>query len=384
MTRLLRLLLRLFTLLIGVAAVVIVLGGAAWYVWQKTGGGGSGEPYAITLERLEHDLLGLYLYRLRGDLLAEPADPSDDTPRTFVVELGQAAITVAWRLEGQGLITDSETFIRLVQYHGLDRSIDHGIFELRRNMTMEEILRELQHGRMPSVSVSIPEGWRAEQIAEALEAKGVVSAAAFMAAVNEGGRGHELLLDRPPGSPTGAEGFLFPDTYELPKDTDPGIVLELMLDTWETKVWAELGEDAAAYDMTAQELITLASIVEREAVVAEERGLIAGVFWNRLREGMPLQADPTVMYAKGHNQETGRWWNPMLLEDALTVDSPYNTYLYAGLPPGPICNPGFAAIKAVIEPTETSYLFFVAKGDGSHWFAETYEEHLRYNEMRGN
>ena len=383
MKRATRVLLRLATALIGLLAVVLVLGGLLWYVWQTTQARGPEEGYEVTVDNLEHDLLGLYLHRLKAGLVATPVDPDDSTPRTFVIEPGQPLIMVAWDLEGRGLITDAEVFRRLVQYNGVDRYIQAGVYQLWPSMTMEEIMAQLQHGRMPTVSVTVPEGWRAEQIAEQLAGLDVVSSQAFLEAVARGRDDYEFLRDRPSESSASLEGFLFPDTYDLPKDAEPKVILDLMLATWDHKVWQKLAQAAQDHEATVYELITLASIVEREAVHDNEREIIAGVFWNRLKKRMPLQADPTVMYAKGYNEETERWWNPMLQEDAISVDSPYNTYLHSGLPPGPICNPGLAAIRAVIEPAETDYLFFVAKGDGSHWFAETYEEHLDYNEMRG-
>lgn len=128
--------------------------------------------------------------------------------------------------------------------------------------------------------------------------------------------------------------------------------------------------------MSIYEVVTLASIVEREAVVDEERPIIASVYLNRLNRGMYLQSDPTVQYAKGYSAESGRWWNPMIQEEAQSVDSPYNTFLYPGLPPGPICSPGLASIQAVLYPADTPYLFFFSKGDGTHAFSKTYEEHL--------
>src|SRR5450756_1148755 len=149
-----------------------------------------------------------------------------------------------------------------------------------------------------------------------------------------------------------------------------------MLKNWETHVPADLRARAGRQGLSLYRTVILASIVEREAQAPDERPIIAGVYINRLNQSMPLQSDPTVQYAKGYDPQTGKWWNPLLQADTQTVQSPFNTYLHTGLPPAPICNPGLASIQAAIDPQASDYLYFYAKGDGSHAFATTYEEHL--------
>jgi UPF0755 protein len=280
-----------------------------------------------------------------------------------------------------GLVKDPELFRRVVQYWDADGDIQAGAYVLRPNMAMEEIMRELQHGRLPAVTVTIPEGWRLEEIAALLAEKQLVDRDAFIAAARSPRADFESLLDRPEGRAPGVEGFLFPDTYQMPRGVTPERLIEIMLQNWDMKVPQSLRDKAAENGMSLYEVVSLAAIVEREAVVAEERPLIAGVYLNRLRIGMHLQSDPTVQYAKGFDPATGKWWNPMLQEEAITVVSPYNSFLNPGLPPGPICNPGLASIRGVVEPEESQYLFFYAKGDGSHAFALTYEEHLRNEQL---
>lgn len=163
----------------------------------------------------------------------------------------------------------------------------------------------------------------------------------------------------------------------MPIQVDIGTMVDIMLNGFDSRVSAELRSDIASQGKTLFEVLTVAAIVEREAVMAEERPVIASVYLNRLKKGMYLQADPTVQYAKGYDETDERWWGHMLQEEAVTTQSPYNTFLHPGLPPGPICNPGLAAIEAVVYPAETDYLFFYSKGDGSHAFAITYEGHLR-------
>jgi UPF0755 protein len=258
-------------------------------------------------------------------------------------------------------------------------------------MTMEELVLQLQHGRLLPVNVTVPEGWRAEQIAQWLETQGVVvSADEFMAAVRQGRSDLQFLLDRPAGSSASLEGYLFPAKYQFDQRSDPHDVIGQMLAAW-SSAWSdqipeELRQKAAEQHRTIYEVLTLAALVEREAVASEERPVIAGVYMNRIAQGMYLQADPTVQYAKGFDPVTGRWWAPMEQEEAITVVSPYNTFLNPGLPPGPICNPGVASIRAALEPDVSGgYLFFYAMHDegGHHAFARTYEEHLANEQLYG-
>jgi len=376
----LRLLLRLITFVLGISAAVFVLAGSFWYVWQDARGRAPQVSYMVTVKKLERAGLGLYL-RYRGADVTQPANAGDSRELTFVVRTGESVATVADNLKRMGLITDADLFGWMVRYWGADGDIQAGVYSLKPSMTMEEIMRQLQHGRIPGVMVTIPEGWRAEEIAGLLDKVGVVPAAEFLAAVSAGRSDYPFLGDRPAGAPGGLEGFLFPDTYQLPQNSPAERVLDIMLENWDRRVPEELRGKVAEQHLTLYEAVVLASIVEREAVLPEERPLIAGVYLNRLRNGMYLQADPTVQYAKGYNETTKRWWPPMLPEDGLAVISPYNTFVNPGLPPGPICNPGQASIFAVLEPTPNEYLFFFHKGDGSHAFATTFEEHLRNQEL---
>ena len=202
-----------------------------------------------------------------------------------------------------------------------------------------------------------------------------------MQSVAQGRAEPAFLTERPAGSSASLEGFLFPDTYQFPKRTSAPVVIEMMLQNWDQRVTPEIRQMAEESGLTLYEVLTLASIVEREAVVASERALIAGVYANRLGQGMMLQADPTVQYAKGYNAEKQLWWSPLVLQDLQTTVSPYNTYQNVGLTPGPICNPGLDSILAAARPASTEYLYFVSKGDGSHVFSKTFEEHLKNQEL---
>jgi len=283
-------------------------------------------------------------------------------------------------------------FRRFMTYHGLDVSLEAGTYALRQTMTMHEIADALQHGGGDALTVTIPEGWRMEQVGWLLEQQELMRSDDFLAQARTGQYSYPWLADRPAGASLG--GFLFPDTYQLSRDATPAEVIELMLATFDSRVAPEIAgrlPDKMIFDiglssyrpMTVYDVVTLASIVEREAVVPEERPIIASVYLNRLdpahveETALRLSADPTVQYAKGLDAETGNWWNPMLPGEGQTLNSPYNTFQVQGLPPGPICSPGLASILAVLNPQDTDYLYFHAIGDGSHVFAATLEEHLQ-------
>lgn len=324
---------------------------------------------------LTQTLLGLYL-TLRQSEIYQPAIAGDDRQIDFEIALGETAGTIGPRLESAGLIRSADLFTALVRYRGVDHALEAGEYRLSPGMTLDEIVGALQHGRARMTTVTIPEGWRMEQVAARLAEAGLGDEEEFLALMRSPDYDYPWLTERPIGAPQDLEGFLFPDTYNIPQGTSPAAVIEMMLHNFDRRVTPELRLAMIGQGMSFYEGLALAAIVEREAVKASERSTIAAVFLERLEIGMYLQADPTVSYAKGFDAGLGRWWTPMYEEDAQDVDSPYNTFLNGGLPPGPICSPGLSSIEAVAYPANTSYLFFVAKGDGSHAFAETFEEHL--------
>ncbi|MCS6801860.1 MAG: endolytic transglycosylase MltG [Chloroflexota bacterium] len=312
------------------------------------------------------------------DLLDRPA-ALDPTPIAFTVEPGDDAGTIARRLKEQGLIGDERLFRYLASATGLGVAIQVGQYELRRDMTSRAILEKLARGEVLLRTFTVPEGWQALQIVEGLEKQGVGDRAALSAALAQ------LTASPPPGTLAAArppgqslEGYLFPETYRLARDATPIEALTLMLRQLDEAFTPELRAAVAARGLTPHQALTLASIVEREAVKAEEQPIIAAVFLNRLRLGMPLQADPTVQFALAldpvRRARDGYWKKDLTVED-LAIDSPYNTYRVPGLPPGPICSPGLGALRAVAKPAEVDYLYFVARPDGSHAFARTLAEH---------
>jgi UPF0755 protein len=321
--------------------------------------------------------IAVYL-QTKGTELAQPAGSSDD-PVAFVVEPGESVAAIADRLQREGLISDAELFRRYAQFHELDSGIEAGHFTLRRTMTIPDVAEALQHAARPEQSVTVREGIRLEEIAQTVAAQTTIAEQDFLAVAGSGWRSLDLAAQFPflAALPEGAslEGFLFPETYRLPQEASAIDLIARMLRTFDERVTSDMRQSAQERGMTVFDMVTLAAVVEREAVVPAERPLIAGVYLNRLDAGWVLAADPTIQYSLG---TAANWWPDLLLED-LERDLPYNTYRIAGLPPGPICSPGLDSIAAVAFPTETSYYFFLADctaGDGSHLFSETYEQHV--------
>jgi UPF0755 protein len=371
---------RFIIFMIAIAAIVVILGAGYWaFSNQSEEAAASISVGDASITRspqsVEEFFLGLYL-QTQAETINTPAS-NDPSSVPFTVEVGETAYSISNKLLEQNLIADADLFRLFLRYNGLDASLEAGDYTLRRNMNFREIAEALQKASFEEVTVRIPEGWRAEQIAEMLTAEGIMDGAIFLATVRQGTSvAHPLVADRPPGA--SYEGYLFPDTYRIPANGTPEDLIGRMLDNMASQIPANALELATAQGYTFFEILTIASIVEREAVVPEERPTIASVYLNRLAQGMYLQADPTVQYAMGYQTDTGQWWKtPVTLEEYSQVNSPYNTYLNAGLPPGPIANPGASSIIAALQPAQTDYIFFMGCGEGTHLFANNYEEHQR-------
>lgn len=314
---------------------------------------------------------------------------NEPQPVSFVVPPGATARSIANALQEQGLIADAKLFEAYVRASGLAGRMQAGAYTLSPHMTPVQIAEALLHARPATIQVTIPEGWRLEQIAAGLTASGVMDGAAYRRLAESGDLSsldadaparYAFLAERPAGATL--EGYLFPAAYELFADNaTPAELLRRQLDAFNEQVMPRYRQTAAGQPrpLTLHQVLTLASIVERETGVDDERPMIAGVYLNRLAQGIPLEADPTVQYAMGYQPATGQWWkSPVYLEEYRNVISPYNTYLNDGLPPGPIANPGLRSIEAVLQPAQHDYLFLMAAADGSgrHVFARTFAEHL--------
>jgi len=313
---------------------------------------------------------------LQVDLLSEPVDRFGDTVQ-FEIPLGESPPLIASRLEAVGLIPDAQIFITYLKYSGLDTTLQAGEYTLSPAASPRELAHILQDATPSEVTLSVLPGWRLEQIAATLPTSGLeISPEEFMLAAQT----------PPPNSPfpvgdfqgNSLEGFLYPGSYRVARQTNAIELIQILLEQFAAQVTPEINDGFERQGLNVFEAVILASIVEREAIVSEEMPMIASVFLNRQAIGMPLEADSTVQYARGYNHDQNTWWtNPLSLGD-LQIDSPYNTYLYPGLPPGPIANPESRALRAVAFPAQSPYYYFRAICDdsGRHTFSETFEEHL--------
>jgi len=285
-----------------------------------------------------------------------PSDPVDKTPVIFVVNKGDGVKAIASKLAQQGLIRSSTAFFIYVKLGGIERDLQAGDYRLTKSMSTQELAKELTHGIL-DVWVTTLEGWRSEEIATKLAKDLDIPETEF------------LKVSR--------EGYMFPDTYLIPREASAGAVVSLFLTNFDKKITPQMKEDAKKRNLTFDELITLASIVEREGQTEEDRPVIAGILYNRLKEDMPLQVDATLQYALGYDSVNKTWWRKELTDADKKVNSPYNTYKYTGLPSKPIANPGLAAINAVIYPKDSSYLYYLHDKKGLPHYAKTLEEHTQ-------
>ncbi|MBT3321279.1 MAG: endolytic transglycosylase MltG [Anaerolineae bacterium] len=308
-----------------------------------------------------------------NSVISQAANPYG-IEQNFEIINGETPYQIAERLENQELIVDSEAFITLLVYTGMDTNLMPGTYKLSPSLSMQSIAGILQDTRASQILFVVLPGWRAEEIAASLPSSGLfIAEEVFLRAVESA---PPQIVDA--DNAMSSEGFLFPGSYLISRDlTANELITELTLN-FASNLTPEIKAGFAAQGLTVYDGVKLASIVEREAVVAEERTMIASVFLNRLQAGQMLQSDPTVQYALGYDSVNQIWWkNPLTYAD-LEIDSPYNAYIYAGLPPTPISNPSLESLEAVAFPDITPYYYFRARCDGSglHAFAETYEGHL--------
>ncbi len=343
-------------------------------------GGGGGSLQLAAPKDLQGFVLSIYLNTRSGDLTS--AAGKDDTPILFTIEPGENLNAIANRLQSAKLLKDPDLFKRYLQYNGLDASIEAGDFELKQTMNIQQIAKTLQEGRIAELNVRIPQGKRLEEIADIVASQVPISSTEFLQLAQDPGQWKsqfEFLNDLPEGATL--EGYLFPDTYSLPRDkvTARDVILTA-LRNFDKKVTPQMRADLQAAGRTLFDAVRLASIVEREAGVEKERPTIAGVYLNRLQDGMALDADPTIQYALGNTRDPSTWWPQITQDDYQSVQSPYNTYLNPGLPPGPIANPALASIQAAIYPEKHPYYFFrtSCNNDGTHVFARTLEEQIAH------
>ncbi|MDQ1334540.1 MAG: Endolytic murein transglycosylase [Thermodesulfobacteriota bacterium] len=308
-------------------------------------------------------LIGLLLSAPLVRYLLYPAN-TGGPDQIFMVREGATLREVAGGLEKRGIIANKTLLLLWIRLTGYGTSIKAGEYRLNSSMAPLKILDILGKGLMVTHSVTIPEGYTMRQIAETLEAKGLADGAQFLALAKDPGIASRYGLSGPT-----LEGYLYPDTYRFTRGQPPLSIIHVMVSRFLEKA-APFRERIEASGMTLQEIITLASLIEKETGQGEERPVIASVFLNRLRKGMRLESDPTVIYGIED-------FNGNLTRQDLDRPTPYNTYAIRGLPLSPISNPGEASIRAVLWPSDTDYLYFVSKNDGSHQFSRTLAEHNR-------
>ena len=332
------------TVLIFILLLIVAAGGGAWYIWN-------------------------------GMQPVSSAGPAV----TFTIEKGMGSSEIANLLEQNGIIRNSLFFKGYLKWTKEGSQFKAGTYTAKPGDTYDNLITRLNAGdvvKKETVIFTVPEGYTAEQVVDKLQAAWKVDSAVFLDLVNTGAKFKEAdILGIPSDKKIRhqLEGYLFPETYEIVKGSTPEKVIAAMLGELQKKLdtvpnWQQKLKDRG---MSLHELLTVASLVEREVVVDSERPLVAGVIYNRLEKGQKLEIDATVQYLLDKQKER-------LMNKDLEVDSPYNTYRNVGLPPGPICNPGLAAIKAALSPEASDYFFYVTKKDGSqgHLFAKTYKEHL--------
>lgn len=364
-------------LLLVVLTACLVAGLLFYFRWLGNEVGGNGRSLQ------PRDLYLQTYLAANADELEQPAG-TGFTPAPFTIAPGETADAIAANLAAAGLLNNTELFLNYIRYYGLDAQLEAGDYIVDPQQTIPQMAAALTTAVVREETIRFVEGWRLEQMADYLADNPTanIDASQFLAIVQRQAAfdltPYSFLADLP--ATATLEGFLFPDTYRVPLDADAVYLIDLMLRTFDRRVTAEMRQGYQNQGLTLHQAVSLAAIVEREAVVASERPVIAGVFYNRLAQGMRLEADPTVQYPLGYQAETDSWWkSPLWLVD-LELDSPYNTYRYAGLPPGPIANPSLSSLEAVAFPAETPFIFFVADCEaavsGSHAFSVTYEEHL--------
>jgi UPF0755 protein len=316
-------------------------------------------------------VLCVFILLYFGYFLMSPAG-FDQAEEIFIVERGSGLRSVATQLEQRKLIKSKDLFILWALVKGGSRNIKAGEYSFNRSMAPVQIYTILTSGAVKTHPLTVPEGLTVQTIAGLFATKGLVDKEEFLGLAMDKGFAASHDIDGP-----STEGYLFPDTYVLSKGMGARQILDLMIN----RFWQVFNSLVQGRDLptSIREIVTLASIVEKETGLAEERPVIASVFLNRLKKRMRLESDPTVIYDL-------KDFDGNLTKKDLQAPSPYNTYRHLGLPPGPIANPGRASLEAVLNPAQTSYLYFVSKNDGTHFFSSTLEEHnravVRYQKRR--
>lgn len=300
--------------------------------------------------------------------IGEPYQNYEGREQFVEVPMGAGTAEIGRRLVDAGVVGDRLTFRFAVFWSARGRSLKAGEYRFDKPLSAMAVVDKLARGDVYVRRITFPEGLTLQEMARVYETRGFGRASDFV----EAARRPELVRDLDPKAGD-LEGYLYPETYALPRGTPAATLVGMMVDRFKASYDGTLRARAEAQGLSTREVVTLASLVEKETAKGDERPLVAAVYRNRLRIGMGMQADPTVVYAL---QKAGRY-DGNIRKDDLAFDSPYNTYRYAGLPPGPIAAPSRASLAAVLAPADAPYLYFVSRNDGSHAFAATLPEHNR-------
>lgn len=300
--------------------------------------------------------------------LSEPYRGYDVAEQFVVVPSGSSTAAITRRLVEAGIVRDAWTFRAALWWTDRSRALQAGEYRFDVPMSPVEVVQKIARGDIFTLRITFREGLTIREMADVYAAGGFGAAPAFIEAASH----PASIADLDPEAED-LEGYLFPETYAVPRRAPAATVVAMMVDRFRVVYGEELRQSAATQGLTSRQVVTLASLVEKETGDPTERPLVAAVYRNRLRIGMGLQADPTVVYAL---QRAGRYDGNIRRQD-LSMDSPYNTYRYSGLPPGPIAAPGEASLRAALMPAQVDYLYFVSRNNGSHAFARTLAEHNR-------
>lgn len=361
----------LFLLIIFIAIGMLILWLGIPIVVEKSFGWA-----ASTLTSLQQRQYGLRLL-LSQEMFVSPS-PKNASTISFEILEGSSIYKIASDMEEAGLVINGSRFRDYLIYKGFDSKIRSGKYLIPNTLSPIGIA-ELIRSDNPVVSFYIYPGWRAEEVAAGLEASGVqISTDDFMRVVNNP---KEIMLPAELSDITSLEGFLFPGQYQIRKDSNAEQLINIFVARFQSEALPYINTSSQSVGLTITEIMTMASIIQRETLVTAELPIVASVFYNRLEAGMKLETDPTVQYAIGYDQNSRSWWKTPLYLGDLGFQSEFNTYMIFGLPPHPISNPGLEAILAVLRPDVTSYFFFQANCDasGTHVFSVTFEEHISHN-----
>lgn len=281
-------------------------------------------------------------------------DTNNQTPVMFEISQNQTIKEIASSLKRENLIKDQVAFFVYIRLSGIAPKIQAGNFRLSKSMNVYQISQALTHGTS-DIWVTIIEGLRKEEVAQIFSQQMTIPEGEFLKFAKE--------------------GYMFPDTYLIPKNSSAEAIVEMIIANFDKKVSPDIIEIGKQQGLNLNEILTLASIIEREVKEDKDRVIVAGILLKRLREGWPLQIDATIQYALGYQPKEKTWWKKELTEEDLKIDSSYNSYINVGLPPGPISNPGLASITAVVKPQKSQYWYYISDLNGKIHYSETDEEH---------